>query len=140
MVAKKFRPFDSRLQHRAAGSAALTADATVDTITQKEPTRTEYITKIYVESIDVASGDEKYDFWIELSDDNFTTVNATGPMIEMGDAAALRSATDTAAGDEFEMWWTTEVAGTTYRYARLVLDVTGTSPSIGFHAYSTILE
>ncbi len=140
MPPAKYHAFDSRLEHRAAGSAALTSDTTLDTITQKAETRTEFITKVYVEAITVSGGDEKYDIWIELSNDNFSTVDATGPMIEMGDASVLKSATDTAVGDEFEIYWTTEVAGVVYRYARVVLDVTGSAPSITLHSYSTRME
>lgn len=140
MVAKKFRPFDSRLEHRAANSAALTATTTLADMDQKAQTRTEFVTKFYVESIDVASGDEKYTLLVELSNDDFTTVDAVGGLREMGDATQIYEVTDTAAGDEFELWWSTEVAGVTYRYWRVRLIVAGTSPSMGIHCYSTILQ
>ena len=137
----KYRPYDARLQHRAPASAAVTADATVDTITQKAQTRTEYATKVYVEAIDVGDGDEKYECVSELSNDKFTTVDAiASTYIQFGDATQLRSATDTAAGDYAEMFWSTEVNGVAYRYWRLVLVAAGTSPSITYHAFSTLLE
>ncbi len=137
MVAKTFHPFDSRLEHRAAGTAAMTATTTLDTITQKSDTRTKFITKGYVESVDVASGDELYRLVVELSSDNFTTIDAVAAIREMGDATQILEATDTAAGDEFELHWTTEVAGVTYRYWRVRLVVSGTSPSMGLLCYST---
>ena len=140
MVAKKFHPFDSRLEHRAAGSAALTADTTLDTVNQRAATRTEFITKVYVESIDVASGDEQYDVRVELSNDDFVTIDAVAAVRSMGDASVLIEATDTEVGDEFELHWTTEVAGVTYQDWRVVLDVSGTSPSIGLLCYTTRQE
>ena len=140
MVAKKFRPFDSRLEHRAAGSAALTTTTTLDTQTQRTNTRTEFVTKFYIESVDVANGDETYTLSVELSDDNFSTINEVAAVRVMGDATQITEAGDTVAGDEYELWWSTEVSGVTYRYWRVRLIVAGTSPSMGIHCYSTILE
>lgn len=137
MVAKTFHPFDSRLEHRAAGSAALTSTTTLDTITQKAATRTKFITKCYVESIDVANGDETYTLSVECSDDNFTTINEVAAVRVMGDATQLTEAGDTVAGDEYELEWSTEISGVTYRYWRVRLIVAGTSPSMGIHCYST---
>ena len=132
-------PLDSRLQHRAPGAAAMTADTTLGDFDQLGKTRTEFLTKLYVESIDTTTGDEKYVLRAELSNDDFVTVDAVGGIVEMGDATQLASATDTAVGDELEMRWTTEVAGVKYQYWRIRLDVSGTSPSMGAHVYSTVM-
>lgn len=137
MVAKTFHPYDSRLEHRAAGSAALTTTTTLDTITQRAATRTKYLTKFYIESVDVANGDETYTLSIELSDDNFSTINEVAAVRVMGDATQLTEAGDTVAGDEYELEWSTEVSGTTYQYWRVRLIVAGTSPSMGILCYST---
>ena len=136
---RKMYPFDSRLEHRAAGQAALTADTTLGDFDQRAQTRTEFLTKVYVESIDTTTGDEKYVIRAELSNDDFTTVDAVGGILELGDATQLASATDTAVGDELEMRWTTEVAGTVYQHWRIRLDVSGTSPSLGAIVYSTVM-
>ena len=140
MALKKFRPFDSRLEHRAASAAALTATATLETVTQRAATRTEFCTKFYIESVKVSAGDESYTLSIELSNDNFTTLDEVAAMKVMGDASVLVEAGDTVAGDEYELFWTTEVSGVTYQYWRVRLIAAGTSPSMGLHCYSTILE
>lgn len=137
MVAKTFHPFDSRLEHRAAGSAAMTSTTTLDTITQRAASRTMYLTKLYVESIAVDGGDESYTLSIELSDDNFSTINEVAAQRVMGDASLLTEAGDTVAGDEFEVYWTNEVSGVTYQYWRVRIIHAGSTSSIACHCYST---
>lgn len=137
MSAKTFHPFDSRLEHRTVGSAALTATTVLDTQTQRDKTRTVFLTKCYVESIDVANGDETYTLQVELSNDNFTTIDEVAAQRVMGDATQLSEAGDTEVGDEYEMRFSTEVNGVTYQYWRVRLVVAGTSPSMGLHCYST---
>ncbi len=137
----KYRPFDTRLQHRAPASAAVTATAVVGTINQLAAGRTEYSTIIYVEAIDIVGSDELYTWVIEVSDDAFSTVNETVAIRDMGDTAVRQSGTpDTVAGTRMEILWSTEALGTAYKHWRLKLFHAGATSSITFHAYSTILE
>lgn len=136
----KYHALDTRLQHRAPGSSALTADTVIDTITQRAAGRTDYMTKIYIEAIDIAGSDELYTFVIELSDDNFSTVNEVAAIRDFGDVAVRQSgAPDSVAGDNIEMFWSTEVNGVVYKYWRLNMLKAGTTVSITFHAYSSVL-
>ncbi len=137
----KYHALDTRLQHRAPGSAAITADEVIETITQRAAGRTDYLTKIYIEAIDIATSDELYTFVIELSDDNFSTVNEVAAIRDFGDTVVRQSgAPDTVAGDEIEIFWSTEVNGVVYKYWRLNMITAGAgSESITFHAYSSIL-
>lgn len=135
-----YHPFDSRLEHRALGSAAITADTVLDTITQRAAQRTAYRTLVLVEAIDIASSDETYQVVMELSNDNFTTVNEVAAILDLGDTAVRQSgAPDNAAGDEYEVMWSTEVNGEKYQYARVKVFAGGTSPSITIGCHSTVL-
>lgn len=132
MLNSHARAFDARLEHRAAGSAALTAAATIATKDQKARTRTEYFTMLRVESIDTASGNEEYRFIFEVSNDDFTTVE-TAAILSLGHTSArLGGGPTNAAGDEYQVPWNTEVNGQSYQDWRIRLEVNGTSPSIGF--------
>lgn len=135
-----YHPHDSRLEHRAIGAAPLTTTTVLDTIDQTVAMRTAYRTHGSVEAIDIANSDEVYTLVVELSDDNFSTVNEVVSMVDFGDTAVRQSgAPDTVAGDDFEILWTTEYNGNVYRYARLKLFVAGTSPSITLNARSAKL-
>lgn len=127
--------FDARLEHRAAGSAALTADTTIDTVQQRAETRTEYVTIIRIESI--TTTDEEYQFIVEVSNDSFSTVEVAEVVSLGATAARIGGAPDNVAGDEYHLHWTTEVNGTQYKDWRLRLDVSGSSPSIAFSANSS---
>ncbi len=137
----KFHAYDDRLNHRSPGSAAVTASEVVDTVQQRAPGRTDYLTKIYVEAIDIATSDELYKFVVELSDDNFSNVREVAAIRDFGDTVVRESgAPDTVAGDWIEIFWSTEVNGVVYRDWRLNLVITGAgTESITFHAYTTIL-
>ncbi len=78
---------------------------------------------------------------LEVSDDDFSTVNEVAAIRDFGDTVVRESGTpDTVAGDEIEIFWSTDVNGVVYKYWRLNLVITGAgSESITFHAYSTIL-
>ena len=139
-MANMRHPFDSRLEHRAVGSAAVTATATLHTETQRAAQRTAYRTVIDTTAIKISANDELYQFVVELSDDNFTTVNAVAACLDMGATEVRQSgAPDSAAADGLELMWATEANGTTYQYWRVRVIISGTSPSITFNCYSTIL-
>lgn len=126
------RAFDTRLEHRAAGSAAVTASTTVADIDQRAATRTEFETILRVDAIKITANDEEYRFLWEVSNDDFTTFE-TAAILSLGATEArLGGAVDSAAGDEFDVPWRTEVNGASYKAWRIRLVVAGTSPSITF--------
>lgn len=132
-------PTDQRLLHRAAAQAALTATTVLATIDQGAAMATEYTTRSIVESIDIASNDELYQLVIEVSDDNFTTVNEVAAIMDYGATEVRQSgAPDSAVGDEKNMHWSTVVNGVPYQYWRARLIIAGTSPSIGLICHSSV--
>ncbi|MGB1214970.1 MAG: hypothetical protein ACPG4X_16500 [Pikeienuella sp.] len=132
-------PFDKRLEHRAVASAALTATATLATITERAAQRTAYRTLVGIEALDIASNDELYQIVIECSNDSFSTVE-TAAIRDFGATEVRQSgAPDTAVGDEIEILWTTEIGATKYAASRIRLIVAGTSPSVTLFCHSTVL-
>ena len=131
--------FDARLQHRAPGAAAITSTTTLDTITERAAQRTVYRTLVNVEAIKITANNELYNLVVQLSNDGFTTIEQ-GAILSMG-ATEVRvgGSKDSAAGDTYEIMWSTEADGTKYAAARLQLIVAGTSPSITLNSYSGIL-
>ena len=131
---KMYTP-DSRLIGRAVGQVALTANATVFTKTQLAKTRTEYVTQINIEAIDIANTDEEYRFVFECSNDSFSTVE-TAAIVSLGATGArLGGGPDNAAGDEYQIPWNTEINGKSYKDWRIRLEVAGTTPSIQFSMF-----
>ena len=146
-MTQKHYPYDAGLEHRAAGSAAVTASANYTTIDQGVANansngkgvvpRTDYVTVIDATAVKVSAGDEMYRFEIQLSDDDFTTVNAIAGILELGDATQLAAAEDAGVGT-YELMWTSEWNSTNFRYWRLAyVENGGTSPSITFSAYTS---
>lgn len=131
--------FDSRLQHRAPGAAAITSTTTLDTITERAAQRTVYRTLVNVEAIKITANNELYNLVVQLSNDSFSTIEQ-GAILSMG-ATEVRvgGSKDSVAGDAYEIMWSTEADGTKYAAARLQLIVAGTSPSITLNCYSGIL-
>jgi len=122
---------------RAKGLAALTADAYVGTQwDQGGAVETDFVTVIDVESCKVSAGNETYTLRVvgsNVADRSDGQVLAT---LELGDAGTLPIQTrDTIAGDRHVLWARSDLNGTAFRYIDLHLDVTGTSPSIGFSAF-----
>lgn len=133
------RPVDARMEHRAAAQPAITAASTVvATHQQRAQTRTEFVTRINIEAIKVSAGNEEYTFALQVSNDDFTTIE-TAAMISLGDGnARLGGANvDTPVGAQREIHWCTEVDGVHYKDWRLVLLAAGTGPSIAFSAISS---
>jgi len=122
---------------RAAGSAALTADAYVgDQWDQGAAAATNAIAIINIESCKVSAGDETYLLTILGSQTSDRSDGEILAQMFVGDAGTIALETrDTIAGDRVEMRFRTEKNGTQFQYVDLHLDVTGTSPSIGFGAY-----
>lgn len=134
-----YHEFDSRLEHRALGSAAITSDTVLDTLSHRAAQRTPYRTLVIIEAIDIANSDETYQVVVEVSNDSFSTIEVAA-ILDLGDTAVRQSgAPDNAAGDEYEMLWTTEVNGVKYQDARIKVFTGGTSPSITLGCHSAIL-
>jgi hypothetical protein len=134
----KYYPFDKRLEHRALGAAALTATTVLGAVTERAPQRTMYLTKVLLEAIDIASSNESYRVVVECSNDDFTTVEVAA-ILDLGDTAVRQSgAPDNAAGDEYELYWCTEINGRKYKQSRIKLFTGGTTPSIQLACWSTI--
>lgn len=132
------RNFDKRLEHRALGSAAVTADTTVDTITQRVAQRTRYVTKLMIEAAKISANNELYTFVVEVSNDDFTTVDVAAIATLGATEVRQSNAPDTLAGDEHDLYWASEVNGVPYVAARLRVLTSGTGPSITFGAWSGI--
>lgn len=124
--------FDARLEHRAAGSAALTATTTIGTVNQKAETRTPAITTIRLETCKVSAGDESYIFLWEVSNDAFSNTECAA-ILELGHSSVRTGSTgSSAAGDEYQVPFVTEVNGVSYKSWRIRMVAAGTSPSISF--------
>lgn len=135
----KYYPYDSRLAHRALGSAAQTSTATVATVAEKAAQRTVYLTKIILEAIAIDGNDEKYTFVVELTNDAFTTIEVAAALDFGATEVRQSGAPDSVAGDELEMIWTTEKDGVKYGTWRLRCIHAGSTSSITYGAYSTIM-
>lgn len=134
-----YHPFDSRLEHRALGSAALTTATVLDTITQQAQQRTAYRTLVNIEAIGIATNDETYQIVVELSNDDFTTIEVAA-ILDLGATEVRQSgAPDSAAGDTYELLWTTECNGVKYEKARIKVFMAGTAETITLGCYSTVL-
>lgn len=134
-----YHPFDSRLEHRALGSAALTVTTTLATITEKAAQRTAYLTKVIIEAVKITANDELYQVVIEGSNDSFSSLEVLA-MCDFGATEVRQSgAPDSVAGDTVEMYWTTEKGGTKYSSWRIRVITAGTSETITLGCYSTIM-
>lgn len=135
-----YRNFDARLEHRALGSAAVTSTATVATLAERVAQRTRYVTKIIVEALDIASNDEHYLFVVEVSNDGFSTKELAAAYSFGPTEVRLGGAPDSAAGDEIDIHWSTEVGGTAYKDWRIRVIISGNSTTITFGCWSAVEE
>lgn len=147
--------FDANLLLSDAG-AAVTADgyaqvggatATLDlggnqSTSPTQQARLDAVAVVEISAIDIASGDETYVLRILGSNDSAW---ASGNIYELaaltlGKGSALVPTTqgDTLVG-EYEIMFTTERANVKYEYIRMYVDVGGTTPSITFQAYVSVL-
>lgn len=134
-----YHHFDSRLEHRAVGAAAVTSTTVLDTITERAAQRTAYRTLVGIEAIKISANNEDYKLVAEVSNDGFSTVEVAA-ILSLGATEVRQSgAPDSAAGDTYEMLWTTEVNDVKYAASRIRLIAAGTSPSITLFCHSTIL-
>jgi hypothetical protein len=135
----KHYPFDKRLEHRALGSAALTATTVLDTITERAAQRTMYLTKVMLEAIKISANDESYKVVVECSNDDFSTLEVAATLSLGATEVRESSAPDSAVGDDYDIYWCTEINQRKYQKSRIRLVVAGTSPSITLSSHSTIM-
>lgn len=135
-----FRNFDSRLEHRALGSAAITSTTTIVTKAERVPQRTRYVTKAILEAIKISANDEVYTLVAEVSNDGFSTKEVAGILSFGPVETRVGGAPDNAAGDEYDLHWSTEVNGVVYEDWRLRLILGGSSPSITIGCWSGVEE
>lgn len=133
-----FRNFDSRLEHRALGSAALTATATVASESERVAQRTRYVTKFIAEAIKISANNEVYTLVAEVSNDSFSTFQTAGILSLGPTETRIGGAPDSAAGDTYDLYWSTEVNGTVYKNWRIRAILGGTSPSLTLGCWSGV--
>ncbi len=141
----KHRPtytFDVSLQLKDAG--AVTADGAAQVLgaakildlggTSLSAGLTEADVVIDITAITVGA-DNRYDVLWQLSNSaTFASGIVDGSALVVGNAAAVPGDVTSTVG-RYILPVRSEINGTWYRYARLFIDVTGTTPSINFTAY-----
>jgi hypothetical protein len=89
-----------------------------------------------VSAIDVSSGDERYDVNIQFSSSaTFASDVVPGAGISLGDSSTIPGQSADSVIGRYEFPFSNEINGTTYRYARVYTNVSGTTPSINYTAY-----
>jgi hypothetical protein len=82
-----------------------------------------------VSTIDVSSGDESYRLRVQLSNSATFASGIFCPVtLELGDSTVTGNSADSAVG-RYEVPFSNEVNGTTYRYVRVNQVIAGTTPS-----------
>lgn len=126
-------PTDQRLVHREAGLAAVTAGAIGAVVDQGVAMETKYTTRLLPTAI--SGGPQTV--VVQLSNDNFTTVNESIPLFSFGTTAQrIGGGQDALAGYDAACQWSTAVNGKSYRYFRLFL--VSASGSLTLGAYSSV--
>lgn len=140
-MSSKYYAFDAStgLVHRDRLLSAISATGDVGVAhDQQAAAFTDLTTIVNLESIDTTTGDELYVFrMLGANASNFSDAVVFWTM-ELGAAAAKAQSTVTeVAGQSHRMEWRTERSGSSYRYYKLHLTASGTTPSIGFNSYTT---
>src|SRR5688572_17352285 len=130
--------FDKDLLLKDAGAVAASAGAQVGGAAKIQDLgsgRVEGVVVADVTAIDTVTGDEKYEVELQFSSSpTFASDIVVGPVLKLGGAAQTGSSAASGAGRR-EMWFTNEVVGVRYRYARLFHRISGTTPSIDYTAF-----
>jgi len=121
--------YDNNLALKDAGLVAASAAAQVAgaaKVVDLGAGRVEGAVVIDVSAIETATGDEKYELELQLSNDAaFAAGNVVAEVVKLGDSSTTGSSADSGTGRR-EMPFTNEVAGTIYRYARMYTRIAGT--------------
>jgi hypothetical protein len=151
----------------ADGAAAMTvsgvsqvggADAIWDTggnqgTVPLQQARAEAALVIYVSAIDTTTGDEEYIIIVQGSNDpafgednvqNLAAMDFGGETGRLGDGKTLTTpqplgSGNYPAGQQYELFFTTEQNNVKYQYVRAFVQISGTTPSITFNAFISLL-
>ncbi len=133
--------FDSDLELKDAGLIAADAAAQVDSAAQVLDlglARVDGRVIVDVTAIEVASNDERYFVRTQFSDDNFAASIVGGTVLELGALEITDAEVDTPIG-RYELPFTNEINGITYRYMRLFTAVEGTiATGINYAAFAVL--
>lgn len=128
-------------------------------VTPVQQARAEAALVIYLQNIDVASGDELYTLIVQGSNDpafgednvqNLAAMDFGAENSRLGAGTTLTTATPPgqAAGagvttyplnSMYELFFTTEQNNVKYQYVRVYVQISGTSPTITFNAFIALL-
>lgn len=128
--------FDANLQLKDAG--AVTADgadqvSAANKILDLGVGRFDGRCIVDVSAIDVSSGDENYLIKTQFSStSDFSAGVIGGPILSLGKASTLVGESADSVVGRYELPFSNEINGTTYRYMRSYHDVSGTTPSINY--------
>lgn len=107
----------------------------------KQQSRIDAVCVIDVTALDIASGDETYKFILVGSNDPaLATGNVELGSVQVGKGAALEilNAADSVTG-RIELMFSTNLAGSLYEYVGLYCVIAGTTPSITYDAFVSVL-
>lgn len=136
---QKDETFDAQMQLKDAG--AITADAAAqvaaaNAIIDLGAARVDGRVVVDVSAIDVVTGDEIHLVKTQFSNSSsFASGVIGGTLLALGGATALVAESAASVVGRYELPFTNEINGTTYRYMRLYTDVGGTTPSINYTAF-----
>jgi hypothetical protein len=109
-------------------SAAVTATA-ASNILDLGASRTDVRLIVDVSAIDTTSGDESYRLRVQVSNSATFASGIFCPVtLELGDSTVTGNSADSATG-RYEVPFSNEVNGVTYRYVRVNQVIAGTTPS-----------
>jgi len=132
---------DVNLQLKDAGLVAADAAAQVssaDKVLDLGQSRVDGRVIVDITAIEVASNDERYLIKTQFSDDNFAASIVGGTALDVGVLEVTKDEVDTAVG-RYELPFTNELNGITYRYMRLFTEVQGTiATGVNFTAWAVL--
>jgi hypothetical protein len=128
---------DALTQFKDAGAVTSSAAATVNSaasVIDVGPARVDATSVINVTAVDIADGNETYTLTVQGSN-----VADMSSGVETLAATAVTPSLATTNG-RIELPFTNYKYGTAYRYLRMFTTVAGTTPSINYSAYMSVLQ
>ena len=142
-MARSWAPVDANLRILNGNTTAVTADddnGLADLILEIGSGRFDARLFYDVTAIDITSADEQYDIIVQGSNSaTFASgIQELGRM-KLGHTSTRKGAISSVIG-RYEISFSNEVVNTEYRYLRVLVDVTGTTPSITIRNMWVTLE